>query len=426
MREKNKGKRLNYKNSKNKFMHKILSYLKKGKFRYITLLCMTILLLEVSVSAKCYAAKEPASVEEDIVEQQIKLSGVEKIEKEIEKYNTKEIDEILGGYDPGKIIEDMSSGKMSFNLKGIFARILNAFFKEVYQNLNILIKLIVLAALCAVLKNLQSSFLSDSVGELAFYVCYMVVVSVLLASFCTVMKLGRSIIESMVSFMQAIIPVFTTLLASSGNLVSGGLFQPILILVVEVAGTILKDVLIPLIFFSAILSILNNISDKVQLSKLSGFIKQISGWCIGIILTVFVAIISLQGSLGAVIDGVTSKTTKFAISAFVPVAGKYLADAADTVLGCTLLIKNAAGAAAMIGLMVICIIPILKMSAILILYRLTCALIEPFSEKRITGCINEIAGCLTHVIGIAVSVTLMFLVSITVIIGAGNISAMVR
>jgi stage III sporulation protein AE len=122
--------------------------------------------------------------------------------------------------------------------------------------------------------------------------------------------------------------------------------HPILLLIVETAATLIRNVFVPLVFISNILTIVNNISDKIQLTRLVNLIKQIVSWALGIILTVFIIAVTLQGSLGAVIDGATQKAAKFAISTFIPIVGKTLADAADTVIGCTLLIKNAAGAAA--------------------------------------------------------------------------------
>ena len=125
-------------------------------------------------------------------------------------------------------------------------------------------------------------------------------------------------------------------------------------------------------------------------------------------------------------DGVTGKTAKFAIGALIPIAGKYLADAADAVIGCTLLIKNAAGIAAMIGIIGICIIPLIKIFAMIALYRITCILIEPIADKRISNCISEMANTLTYILGISASVAFMFLISITAIIGASNIASMIR
>jgi stage III sporulation protein AE len=127
-----------------------------------------------------------------------------------------------------------------------------------------------------------------------------------------------------------------------------------------------------------------------------------------------------------VVDGVTSKTAKFAISTFVPVAGKYLADAADTVIGCTLLIKNAAGIAVMIGIIAICIVPLLKIAALVLIYKAAGALVEPISDKRMSSCINDVAGSIVYVLGIAASVTFIFLITVTAIISAGTMSAAIR
>jgi len=197
-------------------------------------------------------------------------------------------------------------------------------------------------------------------------------------------------------------------------------------MVVQVSATIIKNILIPLIVLSTIISIVDNISDKIQISRLSSFLKNITQWTLGLILTIFVAIVSLQGSLGAVVDGVTSKTAKFAIGAFIPVAGKYLADAADAVIGCTLLIKNAVGVAIMIGIVVICLLPLLKILAVVLLYRMACVLLEPLAEGRIIKCISDVAGSMAHILGIAASVAFMFLMTVTALILASNISTMIR
>jgi len=325
-----------------------------------------------------------------------------------------------------KIIRDVAKGKLNFNLPDIINKILTYLFEEIYLNMGILVKLMVLVALCAILNNLQSSFLNKGVGELAFYVCYIVLVSILLVSFSSVVKSGTEIIDRMVNFMYSSIPVLVTLIISSGNISSGGVLQPLLIMVVQVSATIIKNILIPLIVLSTIISIVDNISDKIQISRLSSFLKNITQWTLGLILTIFVAIVSLQGSLGAVVDGVTSKTAKFAIGAFIPVAGKYLADAADAVIGCTLLIKNAVGVAIMIGIVVICLLPLLKILAVVLLYRMACVLLEPLAEGRIIKCISDVAGSMAHILGIAASVAFMFLMTVTALILASNISTMIR
>ncbi|MDP4093546.1 MAG: stage III sporulation protein AE, partial [Bacillota bacterium] len=388
---------------------------------------LIIILLQIFLILPAHADTVSEATDDElrqqILDQQSNSEEVKKIEDEMNKYKNGSIDQIIPDYDPEKIINDTKAGKASYGVTGVINKALSYLFKEVYQNIDILIKLIVLVILCAVLKNLQTSFLSDSVGEVAFYACYAVIVGVLMLSFNTAMILGKSIIDDMVDFMHASIPVLVTLLLSGGSVASAGIFQPVLILIVQVTATVVKNVFIPLIFLSTVLSVVNNISEKIQIAKLAGLFKQITAWAVGITLTIFIGIVSVQGSLGAVVDGVAGKTAKFALSTFVPVVGKYLSDAADAVVGCTLIIKNASGVAIMIGVIAICLVPLLKILALVLLYRATCALIEPISDKRITNCMNDMASSLTYILGIAAAVAFMFLISITVLISAGNMTA---
>jgi stage III sporulation protein AE len=405
----------------------------KQKFRRITcvpkqfiLFILIVLFSHGLFSTVVHAEKAEAAGEDIILEEQINSDETRQLEDQINKYSNSESKELLPDFNPKSIINDISKGKFDFSIKGLLDRVGRYFFKEIYLNINILIKLMVLVVLCAVLKNLQGSFLSESVGELAFYACYIVIVSILIISLNSALDLGRGIIDNMVGFMHATIPVLITLLISGGNITSGGVFQPILIMIVEISATVMKNFFIPLIFLSTVLSIVDNISGKIQVSKLASFFKQIGTWSLGLILTAFIAVLTIQSSVGAVVDGVTGKTAKFAIGAFIPVAGKYLADAADTVIGCTLLIKNAAGVAVMLAIVSICLIPIIKIFALIALYRITCVLIEPIAEKRIVNCISDMAGSLTFVLGIVASVAFMFLLTVTAIITAGSLSAAVR
>lgn len=391
--------------------------------------CMFIAVIILCILSPFRAAAETNDQNidtEGLINEQLQSGENSGISESIKKYYTEESQELFPEFDPQKILSEAAKGDFKFSIPGILKTIGKYLLNEIFVNIDILVKIIILAVICAILKNLQNSFLSESVGELAFFVCYIVIVSVLMISFSTALSMCNTIIDNMVSFMHAIIPLLITLLVSAGSISSAGIFQPILVMLVEVAATIIKNFFIPLIFLVTVLNIVNNISDKIQLTKLSGFLKQICSWGLGFILTIFIAVISIQGSMGAVVDGVTSKTAKFAIGTFIPVVGKYLADAADTVIGCTLLIKNASGLIAMIGIIIICLAPLLKILALVILYKLACAFVEPISDRKITNCLSDMASSLTYILGLTASIAVMFLIVITVVVSTTNLSAMIR
>ena len=60
-----------------------------------------------------------------------------------------------------------------------------------------------------------------------------------------------------------------------------------------------------------------------------------------LLLIIFVGILSLEGTLAANVDGIVAKTTKSIVSTTVPVVGKLIGDAADSVIGATAITKNA-------------------------------------------------------------------------------------
>lgn len=367
-----------------------------------------------------------ASIASALIEKQAGAGGIDTVKSEIEKYIDEDSFEILGEFSTDEFIKDVTAGKIGFDLKGIGNNTLRFLFKELYQNLGIFVKLAVLVVICALLKNLQANFLHESVGQIAFYACYIVIVSVLLVSFSTVVNLGTAIIDKMVGFMYVAIPVMLALLISGGNITAGGILHPAILMIVEISATVIKNIFVPLVFLSTVLKIVNNVSEKIQLARLANLANKIVTWTLGAILTVFILAVSLQGSLGAVIDGATSKAAKFAISTFIPVVGKTLADATDTVIGCTLLIKNAAGAAALVGILIICIVPLIKIIALVALYKAASALLEPIAEGRITNCIDDVANSMLNIFALAAAVAFMFMISVTALISAGNVSAMLR
>lgn len=66
---------------------------------------------------------------------------------------------------------------------------------------------------------------------------------------------------------------------------------------------------------------------------------------LGIFMTVFLSVISVQGTATAVADGVAIKTAKFVTGNFIPVVGRMFTDAADTVISASVILKNTIGLA---------------------------------------------------------------------------------
>lgn len=179
-----------------------------------------------------------------------------------------------------------------------------------------------------------------------------------------------------------------------------------------------------MVLISTALGIVSQISDKVQIDKLAKFFKSFAVWILGVILTLFVGVTSLEGTLSSSIDGVTAKTTKAAVSSFVPVVGKILGDAVDTVMGCSVILKNAIGIVGVVIIIGICIIPILKLVTLMTVYYLGAALCQPIADTKIIKLLSHMGDTFKLLLAVLTSVSVMLIIGVTLVIKISNSGTM--
>lgn len=164
----------------------------------------------------------------------------------------------------------------------------------------------------------------------------------------------------------------------------------------------------------------------MQIEKLSKFLKSSVVWVLGIVLTIFVGVVSLEGTLSSSVDGITAKTAKSAVSTIIPVVGKVLGDVVDSVLGCGIILKNAIGLIGVIIVIGICIIPIIKIATMCIMYSLASAVVQPIADDKIVKVLDEMGGVFKLLLGILCSLSVMLIVGITLVIKISNSGMMYR
>jgi len=340
-----------------------------------------------------------------------------------------QIDREVGEYVPElsieKIIDDIKHGELKLDFGSFLKGMVRFLFHELIAHTALMGKLVILAVICAVLHNLLDAF-EGTTGKVAYTVVYLVLVTIALGSFTAAVNIGRETIEQMVSFVQALLPVLLTLLAAIGGLSSAAILHPFIIAALGLLGTLIKNFVFPLIYFSAVLNIISHINAKIRVSRLAGFLKDLGVASLGVFLTLFVGFLGLQGIAGAVADSVTLKAAKFMTGTFVPVVGKMLADALEVVVGTSLLLKNAIGLIGVIVLFILCAFPVIKIISMVIIYRLAAALVQPIGDGEIADALHTMGNALTLVFAAVAGVGLMFFMAISVVVGLGNLNVMLR
>lgn len=367
---------------------------------------------------------QASPVETNVVDQQLDKLGIEDVKQFWDGLVTK-----YGGYLPesqkGSFMEFVK-GEKEISIKEWMLGLLKYLFHELVANGKLLGTLIMLTIFSALLQSLQSAFSKSSVSKIADAVVYMVLIIFALNSFYVVMTYARETIQTMVDFILALLPILLALIATGGGVVSVSFFHPIIIFLMNTSGLLMNYIVLPLLLLATILSIVSTMSDQYKVTKLSKLLQNVSVGIIGIFLTIFLGVLSVQGTATAVADGIAVKTAKFVTGNFIPVVGRMFTEAADTVISASGLLKNTVG---IIGLVILCLIvafPAIQIFCIAFIYKFAAAVLQPVGGGAIIQCLDIIGRSIIYVFACLAIVSFMFFLSITIIIAAGNITLMMR
>ena len=251
--------------------------------------------------------------EEDIMEENKEQFKIEDFINESKEYGG----EFFQDIDIGEMLNNAISGKI--DNKTIFGKILNICSKEIASTLKILISILVIIIIHSILKTISDNLENESVSKIIYYVQYILIVTIIMGNFTEIIKLVQDTANNLIGFMNLLVPLLMTLMIYTGNITTSGVLEPIILFIINFIGNMIQNIIIPLVIVFTSLIIISKISEEVQVIKIAKFLKSGIVWFLGIVLTIFVGIVSLEGTMSASVDGITAKATKAVVSSAVPV-----------------------------------------------------------------------------------------------------------
>lgn len=241
-----------------------------------------------------------------------------------------------------------------------------------------------------------------------------------------IVKMVQDTTTNLTGFMNMLVPLLITLMLYTGSITTSGILEPIILFMINFLSNLIQNVIIPIVLILTSLCALSKISEQIQIEKLTKYLKSGIVWTLGILLTIFVGVISLEGTMSSSVDGITAKTTKAVVSSAIPVVGKILGDAVDTVLGCGIVLKNAIGFVGIIIIIGICIMPIIKLTVITMFYKILAGICEPIADKNIIQLLEQMGDIFKIFLAILSAMSVMIIVGTTLVIKMSNSGMMYR
>ena len=367
---------------------------------------------------------EPHKTEEDLRSDMIDNLSIDELDQHWEQLYHNYGDFLTDV--PAKSIKEMIRDDTSISITSMLKGVGHYLFYEVTMQAKLLGTLIMLTLFSIILQAISTAFERNTVSQTAHFIVFIVLLYIMLMSFHEVFLYAKDTIESMSHFLIALLPLILGLIATFGQVLSVSFFHPIIIFLIHVSGLLMSSFVFPLLFLSALLMIVSHMNKKYQATYLADLFKHISLGTLGVFITIFLGVISIQGTATAIQDGVALKTTKFITGNFVPVIGRSFTEAADTVLSAALLLKNAIGIFGLIIIISIAVFPLVKITVIAIMYKLAAALLQPLGSNSTTVCLNMISKYIMYILACLIVVTFMFFLAIVLMIVASNIPFLFR
>jgi len=340
------------------------------------------------------------------------------------------LDQMLAGQNAPISMSDIwkgiVSGERSFDLSEIWDALGAMVFANIRSSVALLGQLILISLMAVLLTLLKDNFAGGEIAQIGRWVVYLLLIGIAVAAFIPCMTKAAQTVDTIRDLLYALLPLLIPLLASIGGLTTVSLVNPALLTAISILMSLMSNLIFPLICFSAILRLCGSLAPRLSLEKMAALFKDVAIGLMSIIVTVFIAFLGITGMAAASWDGLAVKAIKSASGAFIPIVGRSLADAMDSVLGTALVLKNAIGLIGAVAILFICALPALQILIQALVFRVAGALIQPLGEEKLAEAVTGLGNSMILLFAAVAVCGLFAYFALALIVGLGNMTMMMR
>lgn len=316
--------------------------------------------------------------------------------------------------DFGETVRKVIKGDVKFSVELLEKLVTEQLFYEFRENKKTVIHILMIAIIAAVFTNFSNVFQNRQIGEISFYVLYLLLITICLSTFQILIDGAGVHLERLTSFMRVLGPLYFLAVAISTGSGTSVIFYNLLLFLIYIVELLILNFLLPLLHIYMVIRVLNNLSTEEYLSKFAELIEFIVTWTLKTLLAAIIGLNVIQGLISPALDSLKRGMLTKSVEA-IPAIGDALGGTAEIVLGTAVLVKNGIGVTGAIICIVLCVIPLLQMFVMAFLYKLTSAFIQPISDKRIVGCVSGMGEGCQILLRVIFTTGMLFLLTIAIV-----------
>ncbi len=322
------------------------------------------------------------------------------------------LDEVLGlELDFQGMVERGTSGEGVISWKSLAELVQRILFAELLEQKQMWLHILVLAVTAAVVIHFADVFQSRSVSQISFCMIYMILFLILASSFQSSMEIAGGVLDNLRSFMTVLAPAYFLAMALTSYLTSAGVYYEFILLLIAAVRWFMSAFVLPCIEIYVLLTLANHLSKEARLSRFTDLMELVVGWSLKAALALICGFHMIQGLISPAADAFRATTVSRGLE-MLPGIGNVSGSVADLALGSAMLIKNSIGAAALIVLLLLCLVPLAKLAVIMAVYYVLAAVLQPISDERITGCLAGMGNAVKLLFQAVFTALLLFFLTV--------------
>ena len=385
----------------------------------ILLTMLAMLLFSIPVSAADEALREEQSdnsqTEEDLLKEQEKSQ--EALLKGLELGEMQEtVNELLGEetFSVRQALEKILAGEEVFTPDFVLETVRGFLYEHLLADREVLFQVVLLVILAALFANFTNVFSGSQAGEASFYIVYMLLLALLIHSFGELSAELSGSLEDLTAFMQALMPSYFLAVTAASGTATAMVFYEMVFGVIYLTQVLLLKAVIPGIQAYVIIELINYLHKEDFLSKMADLLKTILEWTMRTITAVVIGMELIQNMVSPALDSL-KRDALGKTAASIPGIGNVINGATEVALGTAVLIRNCLGVMGIVVLVLLGLPPVIKLAMNSLVYKLLAALLQPVSDRRMTGCLSAMGEGCRLLLKVLLTLELLLLITIAIL-----------
>ena len=296
----------------------------------------------------------------------------------------KMLDQMLGeeSFSMKDMLVSLTKGEKVLSEDTVQEMLRSFLFSGLQKEKSLFIKILLLILLAAVFTNFSAVFESGQIGDICFYIIYLLLFILMMDSFSTMSHSLQQTVSWMTEFMRGLAPAyFLTISISSGSSTAVVFYEGILILTWLIQAVIL-NLLLPGAGLYVLISLINNLSKEEMLGKMAELLDTAVSWGLKTLLGAVVGLQVVRGLIAPVMDTLKRSVIGRAAGAL-PGVGNAVNMVTELVLTSAVLVRNCLGVVILLAFVAAGAGPVIHYGLLSLSCRLLAAIAQPVSDKRI-------------------------------------------